>query len=54
MATNPPPDLVLTPVNGAGRPVNGWLTVFHLLFVAVDPSNERSAWLVPKIGRAHV
>lgn len=51
MATNPPPDLVLTPVGGAGRPVKAWLTVFHLFFVAVDPGNERSAWIVPTAAR---
>lgn len=28
-----------------------WLTVFHLLFVAVDPANDRSAWIVPTAGR---
>ena len=51
VVTNPPPDLVLTPINGAGRPIKGWLTVFHLFVVAVDPSNERSAWLVPTAAR---
>jgi hypothetical protein len=51
VATNPPPDLVLTPTTGAGRPVMGWLTNFHLFFVAVDPGNERSAWLVPTAAR---
>jgi hypothetical protein len=51
MATNPPPDLILTPISGAGRPVKGWLTNFHLLFVAVDPSNDRSAWIVPTAAR---
>lgn len=51
MVTNPPPDLVLTPINGAGRPVRGWLTVFHLFVVAVNPSNERSAWIVPTAAR---
>lgn len=51
MATNPPLDLVLTPTTGAGRPVRGWLTVFHLFFVAVDPQSERSARLVPTAAR---
>ena len=51
VVTNPPPDLVLTPISGAGRPVRGWLTVFHLFVVAVDPSNQRSQWLVPTAAR---
>ena len=51
VATNPPPDLVLTPINGVGRPVKGWLTVFHLFVVALNPANERSAWLVPTAAR---
>jgi hypothetical protein len=51
VATNPPPDLVLTPINGAGRPVTGWLTNFHLFFVAVHPASEQSAWLVPTAAR---
>jgi hypothetical protein len=51
MVTNPPPGLVLTPISGAGRPVRGWLTTFHLFLVAVDPSSERSAWLVPTAAR---
>jgi hypothetical protein len=42
VATNPPLDLTLTPVNGPGRPVNAWISMFHLVFVALDPSNERS------------
>ncbi len=51
MANHPPAELVLTPINGAGRPVRGWLTVFHLVFVALDPSHERSARIVPTAAR---
>lgn len=51
MATNPPPDLVLTPVNGRGRTVSQWLVTFHLLFVAVDPDKDRSSWIVPTAAR---
>ena len=51
MVTNPPPDLVLTPISGVGRPVRGWLTTFHLFLVAVNPSNQRSTWLVPTAAR---
>lgn len=51
MATNPPPDLALSPIGGPARAVRQWLTVFHLVFVAVDPSREQSAWIVPTAGR---
>jgi hypothetical protein len=51
VAANPPPDLVLTPINGRGRTVSQWLVTFHLLFVAVDPNNNRSSWIVPTAAR---
>ena len=51
MATNPPPDLVLTPVTGRSRTVREWLTTFHLLFVAVAPASVRSRWIVPTAAR---
>ncbi len=51
MATNPPPDLVLTPVTGRSRTVREWLTTFHLLFVAVNPDGLRSKWIVPTAAR---
>ncbi len=51
MAANPPPDLVLAPINGRPRTVRELLTTFHLLFVAVDPSNVRSRWIVPTAAR---
>ena len=51
VATNPPPDLVLTPTTGPGRPVRGWLTTFHLFFVAVDPYSAASSRLVPTAAR---
>jgi hypothetical protein len=51
VAANPPPDLVLTPIDGRGRTVRQWLVTFHLLFVAVDPENDRSTWIVPTAAR---
>ena len=51
MANNPPPDLVLAPIEGDAHTVAEWLTMFHLLLVAVDPFSERSAWLVDTAGR---
>jgi hypothetical protein len=51
VASDPTPDLLLTPINGKPRPVTAWLTIFHLVFVALDPFSERSAWLVETSGR---
>ena len=51
MATNPPADLVITPISGRARTVREWLTTFHLLFVAVDPNGLRSKWIVPTAAR---
>ena len=51
MATNPPPDLTLTPINGAGRSVAQLLTTFHLCFVALDPFTNESAWILPTAAR---
>lgn len=51
MAANPPPDLVLSSLTGRSRSVREWVTTFHLLFVAVDPTNPRSRWIVPTAAR---
>jgi hypothetical protein len=51
VATDPPPGLVLTPLNGQGRTVDQWLTTFHLLFVALDPFTDESAWILPTASR---
>jgi hypothetical protein len=51
VASDPSPDLLLAPINGRPRPVTAWLTIFHLVFVALDPFSERSAWLVETSGR---
>src|SRR5947209_20563556 len=51
VATNPPLDLVLTPINGLGRSINAWLSMFHLVFVALDPRNERSRWILDTASR---
>ena len=42
MAANPSPDLLLTPMTGPGRPVSAWISMFHLVFVAIDPWDQRS------------
>src|SRR5436190_403440 len=51
VASNPPADLTLTPVNGAKRTVAHLLTTFHLCFVALDPFTNESAWLLPTAAR---
>jgi hypothetical protein len=51
VATNPPTNLVLTPMNGQGRAVSAWVSMFHLVFVAVNPGNERSQRIIPTTGR---
>src|SRR3954453_21554491 len=47
VATNPPADLTLTPLNGPRRTVAQLLTNFHLCFVALDPFTNESAWILP-------
>lgn len=51
MATDPPPDLTLAPINGEPRTLRQWLTMFHLVFVAVDPFTPESAWILPTAAR---
>jgi hypothetical protein len=51
VASDPPPDLGLTPLNGPSRTVTQWLTTFHLFFVAVDPFTNESAWILPTARR---
>ena len=46
MATNPPPDLVLTPLGGESRPLQEWLTTFHLASVVLDPYTNESSWIL--------
>lgn len=51
MATNPPLDLVLTPMRGEGRSLAQWLTNFHICVVALDPYTNESAWVLETAGR---
>lgn len=50
MATNPPPDLVLSSLSGRTHSVREWLTTFHLLFVALG-TRDQSEWIVPTARR---
>ena len=51
VASAPPLDLSLAPLNGPARSVEAWLTTFHLVFVALDPFTYESAWLLPTASR---
>jgi hypothetical protein len=51
VATNPPPDLVLTPLSGKAKTVEELLTMFDLCVVALDPFTDESAWLLETAGR---
>ena len=47
MATNPSADLLLTPLGAEPRPLEQWLTTFHLAMVVVDPYTNESSWILP-------
>jgi len=51
VASNPPPDLVLTPLNGKAKTVEEFLTIFDLCVVVLDPFTDESAWLLETAGR---
>jgi hypothetical protein len=51
MATDPPPDLVLTPLRGEPRTVDEWVTLFVLGIVVLDPFTYESAWILEEAGR---
>jgi hypothetical protein len=46
VARHPSPELELRPINGQARTLDEWLTTFHLVFVALDPYTNESAWLL--------
>jgi hypothetical protein len=47
VATDPPADLVLTPLDGRGHTLGEWIVMFDLVVVALDPFTNESAWLLP-------
>ena len=51
VATAPPADLELTPLDGEGRPLAEWLTTFRLAVVVIDPFTWESSWLLKTAGR---
>ncbi len=51
MPTDPAGDVLLTHLSGAERPLDDWLTTFHLAVAVLDPYEYESAWLLDTAGR---
>ncbi len=51
VVTSPPAQVPLAPVGGEARPIEDWVTTFHLVVVAVDPFTHESGWLLDTAGR---
>ncbi len=51
MASDPPGDLLLSPIDGDARSLNQWLTTFHLACVVIDPYTNESAWILETASR---
>jgi hypothetical protein len=44
-------DLVLSPLGAESRPLEEWLTTFHLALVVLDPYTNESSWILPTATR---
>jgi hypothetical protein len=51
VATDPPADLRLAPINGEAGTIADWLTTFQLAAVVLDPFTNQSAWIIDTAGR---
>ena len=51
MATDPPADLKLAPLNGDARTIAEWLKTFQLALVVLDPFTNESSWILETAGR---
>jgi len=51
VAIDPPSDLVLSPLGGEPRPLEEWLTTFHLATVVLDPYTNESSWVLKSATR---
>jgi hypothetical protein len=51
VATDPPADLTLAPINGDPRTIAEWLVTFQLAVVVLDPFTNESSWLLETSGR---
>jgi hypothetical protein len=46
VATKLPADLTLSPLGATARPLEEWLTTFHLASVVLDPYTNESSWVL--------
>lgn len=51
MNLQPSLDTRLQPLNGEARPLEQWLTTFHLATIVLDPFTNESAWILPTAAR---
>ena len=51
VATDPPADLTLTPINGDPLSIKDWMVTFQLAVVVLDPFTNESSWLLETSGR---
>lgn len=51
MASNPALDTKLTSLGGETRPLEEWLTTFHLASVVLDPYTNESSWVLKTAAR---
>lgn len=51
MATAPPPNISLNPLQGDARPAEDWVTTFHLVMVVLDPYTYESSWIIDTAAR---
>lgn len=51
VATAPPPDISLNPLQGDARPARDWVTTFHLVVVVLDPYTYESSWIIDTAAR---
>jgi len=51
MATAPPHEIELNPLQGEARPLGDWVTTFHLAVVVLDPFTHESSWIIDTAAR---
>jgi len=51
VATAPAPNISLNPLQGDARPVEDWVTTFHLVVVVLDPYTYESSWIIDTASR---
>ena len=51
VALSPSPDITLAALDGDSRPLEEWLTTFHLACVVLDPYTNESSWILKTAAR---